>query len=438
VIFCEWAENRAVGKHEDLHLGGEAMRLVIAAAAVAFVAGLSTVVEAEIPGICVPAPGYPCTLPGGTGPGPIEPPQQDPTDVAVQESIRLNNEGIQLYTQGSYGAALEKFRAAYSQEPFPDSARGRSTMSNVRGTEAMIAWGNGNLFDAYDKAWSAVQYKDAPVWKDLLLNIGNRIVAEQPGQPIGAAGGLQGDVRYQFPDGRWIRPTPGMTIKLGIRVLTGDKSRFQAQLADQTVFTLGPGADMVMDRFVYDPNDRGGRISAAITVGVFRWVTGKVAGEDPATIQIKVPSGCICIRGTDLDALVRPDGSGQVTTYKGEVIFRGEKSNVDVSIPAGKWLAFSASGYPDGLTNSPTADKPFHFVATTQPPDAYLSLRTSPSGGQEIAQMLNGTLLQVLNRRDDGWWHVRVYPSGQQGWTLNRQGERVWIYCCAASHDRPN
>jgi hypothetical protein len=37
----------------------------------------------------------------------------------------------------------------------------------------------------------------------------------------------------------------------------------------------------------------------------------------------------------------------------------------------------------------------------------------------------------VLRRRTDGWWHVRVIPSGQEGWALSGQGNRVWIECCA-------
>jgi len=74
----------------------------------------------------------------------------------------------------------------------------------------------------------------------------------------------------------------------------------------------------------------------------------------------------------------------------------------------------------------------FHFVANTTPPDAYLALRTLPSsrGGRRIMAMSNGTLLQVLQRRDDGWWRVRVSPSGQEGWALSGRGNRVWIDCC--------
>jgi hypothetical protein len=80
-------------------------------------------------------------------------------------------------------------------------------------------------------------------------------------------------------------------------------------------------------------------------------------------------------------------------------------------------------------------DGSYHYVANTRPPDAFLALRTHPSSrlGSRIMAMRNGTLLQVLDRRPDGWWQVRVVPSGEEGWALSGQGNRQWIECCAAA-----
>jgi hypothetical protein len=81
-----------------------------------------------------------------------------------------------------------------------------------------------------------------------------------------------------------------------------------------------------------------------------------------------------------------------------------------------------------------SSDNSLYYVANTKPPNAYLSLRTNPtSSGQRIMTMPNGTKLQVLQRQDDGWWHVRVIPSGQEGWALSGQGGRMWIECCATA-----
>lgn len=74
----------------------------------------------------------------------------------------------------------------------------------------------------------------------------------------------------------------------------------------------------------------------------------------------------------------------------------------------------------------------YHYVANTLPPDAFLALRTHPTPRDDvrIKEMPNGTLLQVLTRREDGWWHVRIVPSGTEGWAFGGKGKQLWIECC--------
>ena len=83
--------------------------------------------------------------------------------------------------------------------------------------------------------------------------------------------------------------------------------------------------------------------------------------------------------------------------------------------------------------------KSFYYVFNTHPPDAYLSLRTDPTTdhGMNIVQMPNGTLLEIIERRPDRWWHVRVFPTGQEGWALSGEGSRAWIACCATAEGYP-
>jgi Family of unknown function (DUF6636)/Bacterial SH3 domain len=100
------------------------------------------------------------------------------------------------------------------------------------------------------------------------------------------------------------------------------------------------------------------------------------------------------------------------------------------------WLvaAIALSAFCDSsLAQNAGRDAPHYFVANTRPPDAFLALRTHPSSriGQRITTMPNGTLLRVLQRNDDGWWYVRVVPTGQEGWALSGQGSSTWIVCCA-------
>jgi hypothetical protein len=88
------------------------------------------------------------------------------------------------------------------------------------------------------------------------------------------------------------------------------------------------------------------------------------------------------------------------------------------------------------FAQSGSSNGQYYYVGDTRPPDAFLALRTEPSGsiGQRIMQMPNGTLLDVLQRRADGWWYVRVVANGATGWALSQHGDRVWIYCCSSDN----
>jgi len=79
-------------------------------------------------------------------------------------------------------------------------------------------------------------------------------------------------------------------------------------------------------------------------------------------------------------------------------------------------------------------------VENTRPPDDFLSLRSHPTavGGSQIEQMPNGTPLEILHRRPDGWWQMRNLRSGNVGWALNRYGNRVWIDNCRLANSLPD
>jgi hypothetical protein len=72
----------------------------------------------------------------------------------------------------------------------------------------------------------------------------------------------------------------------------------QILLLDQTVFTIGPESELVIDEFVYDPKTNAGKLSAEITKGVFRFVSGKIAHEKPEDMNVKLPAGTLGVRGT--------------------------------------------------------------------------------------------------------------------------------------------
>ncbi len=127
---------------------------------------------------------------------------------------------------------------------------------------------------------------------------------------IGAAAAVKGVVMAQAPNaavGRVMES--GKPLFLNDHVTTDAAGRLQVMLLDETVFTVGANSDMVLDEFVYDPATSAGKVTARVTKGVFRFVTGKVARKDPASMKVKLPVGTIGIRGTIAGGQVSENGS---------------------------------------------------------------------------------------------------------------------------------
>lgn len=151
---------------------------------------------------------------------------------------------------------------------------------------------------------------------------------------IGAAAAVSGSVMATAPGavGRIVQS--GKPLFLNDHVTTDDKGRLQVLLADETVFTLGPNSDMVLDEFVYDPATGAGKVSANITKGVFRFVTGKVARKDPEKMKVKLAVGTIGIRGTIVAGSTGPEGSTVILLGPGARNNAGENPGaILVSLP---------------------------------------------------------------------------------------------------------
>ncbi|MBI5882899.1 MAG: FecR domain-containing protein [Elusimicrobia bacterium] len=117
---------------------------------------------------------------------------------------------------------------------------------------------------------------------------------------IGAAAAVRGKVEALAPVkgavGRIL--SSGKEVYLRDAVTTDSQGRMQVMLLDETVFTIGPNSSLVLDEFVYDPASGAGKMTARVTKGVFRFVTGKIARETPSNMRVKLPVGVIGIRGT--------------------------------------------------------------------------------------------------------------------------------------------
>ena len=120
------------------------------------------------------------------------------------------------------------------------------------------------------------------------------------GDAAGVTGAVQGDVAIESPARNTSIPqvASGEDVVMGDAVNTHAKSRLQIMLLDQTAITMGENASLVIDEFVYDPDNAGSALSATVAQGAFRLITGGVARSNPDGTKVKLPNAVLTIRGT--------------------------------------------------------------------------------------------------------------------------------------------
>ncbi len=123
----------------------------------------------------------------------------------------------------------------------------------------------------------------------------------------------------------------GEPVFLGNAIKSGPEAGLQLLLLDQTTFTIGPDSEITIDEFVYDPARGSGKVGASVAKGVFRFVTGKVAQNNPADMVVKLPVGTIGIRGTIAMGSVDRPNTQSLDGLKQQVVLVGPGSNVDSS-----------------------------------------------------------------------------------------------------------
>jgi hypothetical protein len=173
----------------------------------------------------------------------------------------------------------------------------------------------------------------------------------------------RGEFYFVTKDGLKLFGANGAMLPLdgGTRVVTGPDIHLRLLLPDETTFTVGPDADIVLDDFVFDPKTSVGKTSAALIKGTFRWVTGKVPRyQEPLSKHLRIAVGCLGIRGTDFEALVAPDGSGHIKLFSGELEITPHagglqphpavRNSSTFLLNAGQAVTFSA----DGTFSTPT------------------------------------------------------------------------------------
>ena len=107
-------------------------------------------------------------------------------------------------------------------------------------------------------------------------------------------------------------------IFFGDVIRTAAQTNLQILFDDETVFTIGENTEIVINEFIYDPNQDNelNKISAEVMQGSLKVVTGLISKENPENLSITLPTGVLATRGTEVQALVKP-GQNDVVVLLG-------------------------------------------------------------------------------------------------------------------------
>jgi hypothetical protein len=88
------------------------------------------------------------------------------------------------------------------------------------------------------------------------------------------------------------------SVFLNELVSTGEAARLEVTFTDNTRLTLGQKAELMLDKYVYNPAAGSGTIKFGV-VGVFRFFSGQVSKLASSDVSVTTPVASVGIRGTE-------------------------------------------------------------------------------------------------------------------------------------------
>jgi hypothetical protein len=91
---------------------------------------------------------------------------------------------------------------------------------------------------------------------------------------------------------------PGMEIKMGDILKTGDGGAVGLIFSDDTVIAMGPRTELAVEDYLFEPIE--GKLSfiAKILRGTISYLSGQIAKLSPESVKLVTPAATIGVRGT--------------------------------------------------------------------------------------------------------------------------------------------
>jgi hypothetical protein len=139
----------------------------------------------------------------------------------------------------------------------------------------------------------------------------------------------------------------GIDVQANEIITTRANDRAHLVFLDGTSLTVGPNAQLTIDKFVFDPASKTGDLAITAGKGVFRLVGGKISKTKPITIT--TPSSTIGIRGGITLVNVQPNQTTSTFIFGNNMTVTGQGQTQNVTRP-GSQVTTNAGAPPSQPT----------------------------------------------------------------------------------------
>lgn len=128
-----------------------------------------------------------------------------------------------------------------------------------------------------------------------ILAVGPSFFPSAATAKVGVTSAADGDPRGKPPSEAERVLRVGVDVQANELITTSATDRAHLMFLDGTSLSVGPNAQLTIDKFVYDPATKTGDLAINASKGVFRLVGGKISKTN--AISVTTPSSTIGIRG---------------------------------------------------------------------------------------------------------------------------------------------
>ena len=146
---------------------------------------------------------------------------------------------------------------------------------------------------------------------------------------VGVVSALSGDATI-------IRNAVQIPARSGTPVFENDiinsdvNSRVQILLKDQTAINLGANASLTIDAFVF--SDEAQNVAVKVSKGAFKFISGKVATNNPEKVTVETPVATIGVRGTEFVGVITQQDS-TIALLDGKIEVANDLGSQLVEVP---------------------------------------------------------------------------------------------------------